>query len=306
MQQFDLALALPAPAGLDEAVTIAASLFVPDTLPPGAIDLLVCLHGGTYSRFYWHAEIDGFPGYSFAARFAGAGRVVLTLDALGMGESSQPTREELLSPRIAAEAHHGALAAILAGIRAGDFGVGIADRAIRITGIGHSMGGMLTIVQQAGFASFDRVAILGWTNIGLAMSDETRAALDAGTVSSGYVAANRAEMQGYFHAADVPAAVIAADDARQSLTPASYGRAAIRPQVVAAEAAAIAVPVFLHYADIDVSPTPHGEPAFYTASRHITLTTLADAAHCHNFAGTRAQSWQLLDEWIGGTNDKGE
>ena len=92
--------------------------------------------------------------------------------------------------------------------------------------------------------------------------------------------------------------MIAADDARASLTPNSYGRLAIMPGGVAAEAAAIAAPVYLHFADIDVSPEPHAEPAEYCGSRHVTLTTLAEAAHCHNFASTRLQSWTMLHRWI--------
>ncbi|MBJ7375940.1 MAG: hypothetical protein JHC60_03765 [Sphingobium sp.] len=130
------------------------------------------------------------------------------------------------------------------------------------------------------------------------MSDAVRADLDARVAGSGYGAANRAAMRGYFHAADVPDAVIAADDAQASTTPNSYGRLAIVPGGVAGEAAAITAPVYLHFADIDVSPDPHREPAGYRGSRHVTMTTLADAAHCHNFASTRQQSWAMLDRWI--------
>ena len=211
---------------------------------------------------------------------------MLALDALGMGESSQPGREDVLTPHVGAQAHHLALAAVLERMEVGEWGAHIEGRTRRITGIGHSMGGMLTIVQQAQWASFDQVAVLGFTNIGLAMSDEVRSAIGAQVAGPGYGAANRAAMHGYFHAADVPETVIAADDARAS------------PGGVAAEAAAIAAPVYLHFADIDVSPDPHAEPVGYRGSRHVTLTTLAEAAHCHNFASTRLKGWTMLHQWI--------
>lgn len=298
MPKFTLSLSVETAADFGEAIQIAATLALPESLPDGPIDLLVCLHGGTYSRWYWDAQIDGWPEYSFVDHCLAQGKAVLALDALGMGDSSQPSPEDVLTPHVGAQAHHLALTAVLARIDAGEWGADMAGRARRITGIGHSMGGMLTIVQQVAWASFDQIAVLGFTNIGLAMSDEVRSAIGAQVAGPGYGAANRTAMRGYFHAADVPDAVIAADDARASLTPNSYGRLAIMPGGVAAEAAAIGVPVYLHFADIDVSPDPHAEPAGYSGSRHVTLTILAEAAHCHNFASTRQQSWMLLHQWI--------
>lgn len=298
MPKFTLSLAVHMTVDFGEPIHIAATLALPDNVPAGPLDLLVCLHGGTYSRWYWDAQIEGWPGYSFVDHCMARGKAVLTLDALGMGNSSQPIREDLLTVHDGAQAHHLALAAVLGRLDAGEWGADFAGRARRITGIGHSMGGMLTIVQQGQWASFDQVAILGFTNIGLAMSDAVRADLNMRVAGSGYGAANRATMRGYFHAADVPDAVIAADDAQASTTPNSYGRLAILPGGVAAEAAAITAPVYLHFADIDVSPDPHAEPGGYGASRHVTLTILANAAHCHNFASTRQHSWTLLDQWI--------
>lgn len=298
MPKFTLSLPVQTIVDFGEPIQIAATLAIPDRLPDGPIDLLVCLHGGTYSRWYWDAQIDGRAEYSFVDHCLAQGKAVLALDALGMGDSSQPGREDLLTPHVSAQVHHLALADILERMDAGEWGADLAGRARRITGIGHSMGGMLTIVQQAQWASFDQVAVLGFTNIGLAMSDEVRSAIGAQVAGPGYGAANRGAMRGYFHAADVPEAVIAADDARASLTPNSYGRLAIVPGGVAAQAGAITTPVYLHFADIDVSPDPHAEPALYRRSRHVTLTTLPDAAHCHNFASTRLQSWTMLHRWI--------
>ncbi|MDI1297494.1 MAG: alpha/beta hydrolase [bacterium] len=298
MPKFTLSLPVQTTVDFGEPLRIAGTLAVPDRKPAEPLDLLVCLHGGTYSRWYWDAQIDGQPGYSFTDYCLAQSKAVLAFDALGMGDSSQPANEALLSVQVGAQAHNLALRAVLDRMDAGEWGTGLAGRARRVTGIGHSMGGMLTIVQQAAWASFDQVAVLGFTNIGLAMTDEVRAAIGEQVAGPGYGAANRATMRGYFHATDVPDAVIAADDARASLTPNSYGRRAIIPGGVAAEAAAITTPVYLHFADIDVSPDPYAEPACYRGSRHVTLTTLPDAAHCHNFASTRQQSWATVNHWI--------
>ena len=298
MPKFTLSLPINTTADFGEPIQVTATLALPDAFAKDGFDLLVCLHGGTYNRWYWDAQIDGWPGYSFVDHFVARGKAILTLDALGMGESSQPSLEALLTPSIAAQVHHHALAAVLDRLKSGDFGLAPTGKTPRTTGIGHSMGGMLTIVQQALFASFDQVAILGFTNIGLAMADDVRATLSAHVADPGYSLPDRTTMRHYFHAPNVPEAVIAADDAQASLTPNSYGRLAIVPGGVAKEAGAITAPVYLHFADIDVSPDPHAEPACYQGSRHVTLTTLPDAAHCHNFAFSRVTSWQLLDQWI--------
>ena len=298
MPKFTVSLPIETVTDFGEPIQIGATLALPNAFTEDGFDMLVCLHGGTYSRWYWDSQIDGWPGYSFVDHFVASGKAVLTLDALGMGESSRPSLEALLTPNIAAQAHHHALAAVLDRLEAGDFGFAPIGGRPRITGIGHSMGGMLTIVQQALFASFDQVAILGFTNIGLAMADDVRANLSAHVAEQGYALPDRTTMRHYFHAANVPEAVIAADNAQASLTPNSYGRLAIVPGGVAKEAGAITAPVYLHFADIDVSPDPYAEPACYRGARHVTLTTLPNAAHCHNFASSRVASWQMLDRWI--------
>lgn len=82
-----LTLSIPVAPAIEFAqpLTVAATLALPETVPSDALDLLVCLHGASYSRWYWDARIDGHPGYSFIDYFLSQGKAVLTLDALGMG-----------------------------------------------------------------------------------------------------------------------------------------------------------------------------------------------------------------------------
>ena len=85
------------------ARTIACSLHLPDDLPAGApSELLICVHGGGYTRAYWHPRFPDFPGYSFAEHVCARNRAVLAIDLLGMGESTKPEPETLLSREIVA------------------------------------------------------------------------------------------------------------------------------------------------------------------------------------------------------------
>jgi hypothetical protein len=36
--------------------------------------MLFCIHGGGYTRRYWHAAFAGYPGYSFAEHLTAHGR----------------------------------------------------------------------------------------------------------------------------------------------------------------------------------------------------------------------------------------
>ena len=274
---------------------VAASLHLPDTLVPGdPLDLLGCLHGGGYPRSYWDARFDGFPGYSFAEWFTGRGRAVLALDHLGMGESSKPEPESLLSRAKVAAANAHAFADVARRLAAGEWG---AAGPVSVTGIGHSIGGMMIITQAAAHGGMDRVASLGWANQAMVLGGVDPADL-AKAIEPGYLASPRAALRPFFYGPEVPLALIEADEANSSLTPSCLGRDALTPGIVHAASAAITVPVFVMHADIDTSPDPWGEVAFFRGSRDVTLMVLEDSAHCHNFAGLRHKLWERLDRWI--------
>lgn len=70
------------------ATSISGWLFRPDSGLPSA--LLVAIPGGKYGKDYWHLEIDGHDGYSFAEDCVRAGFAVLAIDNLGTGDSTRP------------------------------------------------------------------------------------------------------------------------------------------------------------------------------------------------------------------------
>jgi pimeloyl-ACP methyl ester carboxylesterase len=294
MRTHDLRINVAQSTGLDGA-EIACSLYLPDDPPTDTPrELLVCVHGGGYTRAYWHPDFRNFPDYSFAENFCARGHAVLAIDLLGIGESAKPEPETRLSRAIVAAANHHVTTEISAGLQDGRWGNA---PGIAITGIGHSIGGMMVITQQAAHRSFDRLAVLGWTNQPLVLAGLDPALL-AASIAPGYLATPREKMRPLFYASDVPQALIEADEAAGSTTPACLGRDALQPGIVREASAAITVPVFVMHGSTDTSPNPHGEVVFFTSSNDIAFMRLPESAHCHNFATSRHRLWNRLESWI--------
>ena len=283
-----------------EATTVAASWFAPEG-PAGDRPVLVCLPGGTYTRGYWDLRVPGHPGYSFARVAAGEGFGVLTLDALGTGESSRPDRDvDLAAQAGAAESALNQLPTVL----------GIDRPAIAV---GHSMGGYLALTQHGAHGSYAGLAILGTTNLAVAPLDlppelVAAAATPAGRdvvvdqIASGmpdlYIEGDRAPMRSWFHLPDVAEEVVAADDAATlTVVPRRCAAQSSTPGVTLDAASRARVPVFLAYGEVDVSPDPRADAACYCSSPDVTLYLLAGSGHCHNMATTRHRLWDRLLGW---------
>jgi pimeloyl-ACP methyl ester carboxylesterase len=291
MRAHDFRIDVTAAADVGEPASLAASLYLPDAPLGPKAHLLYCLHGGGYRRGYWNPPYAD-ESYSFARHFTDRGKAVLAVDQLGMGDSTRPQPESRMNYAKSAAASARALAE---GVRMLTDGTHAQVRSLSVTGVGHSMGGMLITGQAADHGGFDRVAILGWTNGQLNING---ASMPQRATFEGYLDAPGAAMRPLFHAADVPLAIVEADEAAATETPASMIVVARSPGAVSAAAARITVPVLLVFSAVDTSPDPHAEPAFYAASPDVTLNLLPDAAHCQNFASTRRRHWERLDRWI--------
>ena len=291
MKSTDMMLDVTSATGLGELTQIAATLHLPDGMDVRPAHLIFAIHGGGYSRAYWNPPFAD-ESYSFARWFTDQGKAVLTIDMLGMGESSRPEPEDVLSVDIIAAAHAEALRQIVSGW----------EGPVSVTGMGHSMGGMMVIAQAAAHPEMDRVAVLGWANEPMILGDTDVETLRAGLIPSGYLATPRLPMRKLFYWDDVPLDLIEADEAHGSTTPVTMGRASLTPGVVHDAAASIAVPVLVMQSVIDTSPEPEKEPAYFSASPDVELQTLENAAHCQNFAGTRAAHWAQVNDWIARTS----
>ena len=286
MHSEDFTIDVTQAVDIGEPVHIAATLHLPDAPADGPLPLIFALHGGGYTRAYWDPPFAD-DSYSFARFFTNRGKAVLAIDMLGMGASSRPEPESKLDRAKIAAAHAAALAHIVARL-------GTAS----VTGVGHSMGGLMIITQADAFPAFDRVAVLGWANEPMVLGDTDPASLRADLIPSGYLPTPRVPMRGFFYAPDVALDLIEADEASGSTTPACLGRDALTPGIVHDAAARIAVPVLVVQSAIDTSSASGHEPAYFTASPNVELHILDGAAHCQNFASTRAEHWRKLDAWI--------
>jgi pimeloyl-ACP methyl ester carboxylesterase len=77
----------------------------------------------------------------------------------------------------------------------------------------------------------------------------------------------------------------------------SCGAYMVTPGTVAAEAAAITVPVLIAAGERDVVPNPWLEPTAYKSSADISVYVCPRMAHMHNFADTRHQLWVRIHAW---------
>lgn len=289
----------------------AAWIFAPDD-PTTARAVLVCLAGGTYDKHYWHLEVPGHPGYSFAEHLAGQGYVVVTLDHLGVGDSSDvdgPAGLELLA--------HGdaeVVRQVRERLSEGTLVDGVPAGVLPIVGVGHSMGACLTTMAQAIAGCYDAVVLLGY-GVEVANVDHAIAAEDLATsIEQNYEmlrtiagaeegatswVISRAGLRDNFYASDVPDAVMAADDLHVSRLPAQANAEVISPGFVAGYAGRVDVPIFLGLgASRDVSPDPHAELANYRASSDLNLYLVAGSAHCHNMSSNRHALWDRIACWI--------
>ena len=276
---------------------------------PSAIDeiagpaaVLVCLPGGTYDHAYWDLDVPG-EEYSFARWMAERGYVVVAFDSLGTGASTRPEHETGFPEQACATA--AAVEVIREQVPEGT----------PIIAVGHSMGGYHAIVQQAAARSYDALAVLG-TTIGVVgiipLPDElidaarggpeARAAIIDAVVQSfaePYAPGDRTDLRDAFHLADVPESVLRADvEQTTTVVPRLAAAQSTVPWFAAEAAAAVDVPVFLSYGEVDVSLAPYEEPKYFTGSNDVTLYVLRGSAHCHNMATTRLQQWRRLEQWL--------
>ena len=267
-----------------------------------------CFPGGGYSRGYYDIRHDGNT-YSQAGYHTSRGWIVAACDHLGVGDSDQPDPTTLTLEALA-DANEATVRGVLATLDV--------EPAL-VLGMGQSMGGCLTIVAQARHRTFDAIAVLGYSAIHTVLPSP-EGAIHVSSVARGStnvedVDRTTAEIGAIdtfrwaFHSDDADPDLVAADvvggyPARSDPAP-PWGSVGIPPSavsmltagVVADEATAVDVPVFVGCWARDVVPDPHAEPSAYSSSNDITVLVVPDMAHMHNFARTRAVLWHRLHAW---------
>jgi pimeloyl-ACP methyl ester carboxylesterase len=283
--------------------------------PAGAQAVLLCLAGGTYDKHYWHVEVGGHPAYSFGEHMAALGFVVIAVDHLGIGESTDPISSGPLGLKLLAAGDAEVARQLREHLQRGDLHHDLPPSAAALIGVGHSMGACLTTMVQATTHPYDAVALLGYgvqiTNVYDDQADaagleqriqqtlELSCQLTGAKPSDSHTIGPRSYLADLFYAGEVPPDVIEADTAVQSRVPLRAAAEVTTPGIVEQYAPQVDVPVFLAFGKaLDVSPNPYAEPGNYTGSSDVTLYLVPESGHCHNFASHRGQLWDRMARWV--------
>src|SRR4051812_39709159 len=223
---------------------IRTDVFEPPDAPRA---VFCCLPGGGMSRRYFDLDL---PGFSMARHLAGLGFLIVTVDPPGVGESERPDDGYALTPAAVADAVAPVVAEILRTLPAD----------LPRIGLGHSAGGLLTVVQQARHRTYDALVLLGFEGRGLVdvlTPEEARFAGDPVGLRDAIaeLAATRfgdplpvgttATLPFLLGPEETPADALAALAASKSTMLAVVGLTSMVPGSIAPELDSIDVPVFL-------------------------------------------------------------
>jgi hypothetical protein len=340
VRSIDLRVDVTEAAGLGEPAHVAVTVTAPDELPTGGPPI-VCFAkpGAGYSRGYFTEALPGpAPGSAAGAQadwHAARGWIVVSVDHLGVGESSQHDAERLAYTPVAA-ASQAAETEVRQKLAAGTLMDGLAPVRDPITiGIGQSMGGALTIVQQGRFHCYDGIGVLGYSPlrthppaepgtapVGLPWLGRDTMPSD-GVFTNGFALALSLESAGEhtgtmawgFHYDDIAPELVSRDMEGYPLRggdmpgwgsagiPMTVALWSVTPGGALAEAAAVRTPVLVALGERDVLVDPRGETRAYESSPSVDFFVCPRMAHMHNFAGTRELFWRRIETWADWVRD---
>jgi pimeloyl-ACP methyl ester carboxylesterase len=307
----DSGISLPDEGRLDMAMEI----HYPRRLIEPAV-LLACLPGGGMSRRFFDLVPPGQDGlrdasFSFARQMAARGFVVALIDHLGIGESSRPKNGFALSGDVLAHAAHHVLGAVKTQVRVH---YGAVHPHWRTLGVGHSMGGLVTVLQQALHRSYDAIALLGFSTRGLpdyvpqslhSLARDPQAlrvqlpalAKDMFKVPYPYLE-RTPESRGMFAGDRADAGGIAALNllGAEPILPLPSWHSML-PGNVAHEAASIDVPVFLGIGDRDIVGPPEDVPGAFPRSPRVELQVMPETGHSQFLFASRLALFEALAVW---------
>lgn len=315
---FDVSAVLPVSATENHAEITATVVADLDAMV-AAPTVVVAIPGGTYHRCYWDMHPPGRTGYSKAEYLAAKGILFIAMDYLGGGDSTRPTDGDFIGLEVQADAAHLALLEAQQRLRDGLLVEELPPtRHATFVGIGQSLGGFITMIQQGKYGDYPAVGIFGASPLLIAgtrdqpdwesMSvDERRQwIIDANARQSGttgglpmYHGAPRDQFQGIFHVPGVDDDLVRYDEeACHTLIPRYSGVDGMTPGFAKRFADRITSPVFLAFGQYDVAADPHREPTGYPSSADITVVQIPEMAHMHNFADTRTVLWDRFLAWL--------
>jgi hypothetical protein len=334
VQSVDLEIDVSDAAGLGEPATVAVTVSLPDPDLLGG-EPVVCFAkpGGGYSKEYFTVDLPG-PGHGAQAEWhARRGWIFVSCDHLGVGASSTKHDPGRLDYTTVAAASQAADQEVLRRLADRTLLSGFPSvRDPLLIGIGQSMGGCMTVIQQGRYHCYDGIGVLGYSAVHthppvrpgdtpivaawlvrdtllrepvvivnapqLAAAERT-----SGTPESGPA------MGWGFHYSDVDPDLIAKDLVDfptrngdvppwgSATLPGAVAASCLTPGAIAPEAAAVLAPVLVGMGERDVIADPKGEPRAYLSASSVDLFICPHMGHMHNFASTRELFWERLDTW---------
>jgi pimeloyl-ACP methyl ester carboxylesterase len=305
----DSGVALPGEGRLEMAVDI----HFPKQLVEPAV-MLVCLPGGGISRRYFDLQSPESHdvSFSFARHMTARGFIVALVDHLGIGDSSRPKDGYALSSDVLSQAADHVHGAIRAQVQA-QYGNAFAHPFS--IGVGHSMGGMITVLQQAQHHTHEAIVLLGFSTRGLPeyvpqplhglardpvalraqlaaharqmFKEEPYPRLQPTAESREMFAGDRADARG------VAALKLAGDEPVLPVP----GFHAILPDNVAPEAASIDVPVFVAVGELDIVGPPGEVTRAFERSRAVVSYVMPNTGHCHFLFASRFALFEAIAAW---------
>jgi hypothetical protein len=314
---FDVTEVLPAAAAETSAVLTATVVYDPGAVEPASL-VVIGIPGGTYHRRYWDLQPPGRTGYSQAVHLAERGVIFIAMDYFGGGDSTRPTDGDFIGLEVQADVAHLSYLQAKQRLADGSLVGGLAPvPGATFVGIGQSLGGFITMIQQGKYGDYPAVGIFGASPLLIAgvrdqpdwdsMSTEQRRTwvVQENARQSGnaelemYHGAPRDQYRGIFHVPDVPDDLFRYDEEScHTVIPRFSGVDGMTPGLAKPFADRITSPVFLAFGHYDVSADPHLEPSGYPSSSDITLVTIPNMAHMHNFADTREVLWDRFFAWL--------
>ncbi|ARS27699.1 alpha/beta hydrolase [Sphingomonas sp. KC8] len=286
-------------ADFGEPAHLAIELLLPEDKPAGL--LFICVPGGGMNGRYFDLPTpDGEAEVSFARTMAARGHAVVLIDPLGAGQSTRPADLYLLHPDRMAAAVGVATGHILEGLQTGALHPGTpAAPAIRVIAAAHSLGALISVVQQARYGQYHGLALMGFHIGGTPayLTDADRA-LDLDDARANLVDIARQRFPTPWHEMPAPSSkrpVSAASASDRVMSTPSM--MAMLPNIVAKDAASITVPVLIALGDADLHGDPYRTPQAYSASPEVTLIVLPETRHNHFIFPSRTHLFDRVARW---------
>lgn len=298
-RQIDISTEFSLP-GLNQ---IAYSAFLPaaDRLS-NDITVLFCLPGGTLNRGYF--DIRAMDGkHSFALSMAEQGYIVICIDHPGVGQSDIPDDAYLLTIDLVAAVDAFIVEKIKTELVCGDFDKRYAPIGnLRSIGVGHSMGGFITVEIQSKFSSYDALVLLGSGFSGhLTMLNEEEKSFANQPQSS--IRDNAVGLLKKRHGEPLPKVHNALFEQElikgvRTVLLGSIGLLTMIPGSIEKELPNIKVPTFFGFGDDDMGAVPQEVTAKLTQCSDMTVVIFPDTGHNHFAFDTTDYQFERIGKWI--------